>query len=95
MLEGIGLFLKIICFINYFSFSFIANDIMQNLNPFTLIVTIPIMDRIFYPLLRRYGFQMRPMVRITWGFFFAASAMAVSKHISFPQYTKIIDLYID
>ena len=54
---------------------------MQNLNPFTLIVTIPIMDRIFYPLLRRYGFQMRPMVRITWGFFFAASAMAVSKYM--------------
>ncbi|ORY92083.1 MFS peptide transporter, partial [Syncephalastrum racemosum] len=54
----------------------VPNDIMQNINPLTLIVTIPIMDRIFYPVCRRLGFPMRPMIRITLGFLFAALGMA-------------------
>ncbi|KAI8993657.1 POT family-domain-containing protein [Pilobolus umbonatus] len=54
----------------------IPNDIMQNLNPLTLIILIPIMDSIVYPGLRRYGFHMRPILRITLGFFVASIAMA-------------------
>lgn len=57
---------------------YIANDIMQNINPLTLIIVIPIMDRVFYPLMRRIGVHMKPIRRITIGFFFAALAMAVS-----------------
>lgn len=56
----------------------IANDIMQNINPLTLIIVIPIMDRVFYPLMRRIGVHMKPIRRIAIGFFFAALAMAVS-----------------
>ncbi|KAI9267913.1 POT family-domain-containing protein [Phascolomyces articulosus] len=66
----------------------VPNDIMQNLNPFTLIVTIPIMDRLFYPLLRRFGFPMRPMIRITLGFFFAAGAMAYAAGIQTLVYNS-------
>ena len=51
---------------------------MQNINPLTLILMIPFIDRFMYPALRRMGYPMRPMIRITLGFFFAASAMAVS-----------------
>lgn len=57
---------------------YIANDIMQNINPLTLIIVIPIMDRVFYPLMRRIGVHMKPIRRIAIGFFFAALAMAVS-----------------
>ncbi|KAI9493549.1 POT family-domain-containing protein [Zychaea mexicana] len=66
----------------------VPNDIMQNINPFTLIVTIPIMDRIFYPILRHYGYPMRPMIRITCGFFFAASAMAYCAGIQTHVYNS-------
>ncbi|KAI9317582.1 POT family-domain-containing protein [Dichotomocladium elegans] len=54
----------------------VPNDIMQNINPLTLIIVIPIADRIFYPGLRRMGIQMRPIRRIAIGFLFASLAMA-------------------
>ncbi|CDS13163.1 hypothetical protein LRAMOSA05341 [Lichtheimia ramosa] len=56
----------------------VPNDIMQNINPLTLIIVIPIMDRVFYPLMRRIGVHMKPIRRIAIGFFFAALAMAYS-----------------
>ncbi|KAI9305055.1 POT family-domain-containing protein [Cunninghamella echinulata] len=54
----------------------VPNDIMQNINPITLVICIPIMDRFVYPGLRRIGFPMRPMARITCGFVFASLGMA-------------------
>lgn len=59
----------------------VPNDIMQNLNPLTLVIFIPIMDRIIYPGLRRMGIAFRPIMRITWGFVFAAAAMAYAAGI--------------
>lgn len=53
----------------------VPNDIMQNIDPIALIIIIPLMDRIVYPGLRRLGINMRPILRITFGFFFAAVAM--------------------
>lgn len=49
---------------------------MQNLDPITIIIFIPITDRLVYPGLRKAGFQLRPITRITLGFVFAAFAMA-------------------
>ena len=54
----------------------IPNDIMQNIDPLTIIIFIPIFDRLIYPLLRRFGIRFKPITRITWGFFFGALAMA-------------------
>ncbi|KAI9893342.1 MAG: peptide transporter ptr2 [Vezdaea aestivalis] len=54
----------------------IPNDIMQNIDPLTIIIFIPIMDRVVYPFLRKMGILMRPITRITFGFFFASLAMA-------------------
>ncbi|KAI8388761.1 POT family-domain-containing protein [Radiomyces spectabilis] len=59
----------------------VPNDIMQNIDPLALIILIPIMDRIVYPLLRRYGFRMRPILRISLGFVFASAAMAYTAGI--------------
>lgn len=54
----------------------IPNDIMQNIDPITIIIFIPICDRIVYPLLRKMGIAFKPITRIFWGFIFAAGSMA-------------------
>lgn len=54
----------------------IPNDIMQNIDPLTIIFFIPIMDRLLYPFLRKVGIPFRPITRITMGFVFAALSMA-------------------
>ena len=62
------------------------NDVLNNINPLTLIVFIPIVDRFLYPGLRKIGFKMRPVTRITIGFWIGAVAMAycaiVQVHVS-------------
>ncbi|KAI4135565.1 MAG: hypothetical protein LQ347_000566 [Umbilicaria vellea] len=54
----------------------IPNDIMQNIDPLTIIIFIPICDRLLYPFLRKIGIPFRPISRITMGFVFASLAMA-------------------
>lgn len=56
----------------------VPNDVIQNIDPFALIILIPIMDRIVYPGFRRIGFPLRPILRIALGFFFGAVAMYVA-----------------
>lgn len=51
------------------------NDVVNNLNPLTLIIFIPIMDKIVYPFLRQIGINFTPIKRITAGFIFAGSGM--------------------
>ncbi|KAF7722241.1 peptide transporter ptr2 [Apophysomyces ossiformis] len=64
----------------------VPNDIMQNIDPICLIILIPIMDRIVYPGLRRFGIPMRPIMRITLGFLFAAMAMGYTAGIQAKIY---------
>ena len=52
------------------------NDVLSNINPLTLIIFIPIVDKFLYPNLRKIGFKMRPITRITIGFWIGAVAMA-------------------
>jgi proton-dependent oligopeptide transporter, POT family len=52
------------------------NDILNNINPLTLMVFIPIVDKFLYPNLRKIGLKMRPITRITIGFWIGAIAMA-------------------
>jgi POT family proton-dependent oligopeptide transporter len=59
------------------------NDLIQNLNPITLIVLIPICDYFIYPFLRRRGINFTPIKRIYAGFLIAGTAMiyaAVLEH---------------
>ncbi|WQF86851.1 Putative proton-dependent oligopeptide transporter family, MFS transporter superfamily [Colletotrichum destructivum] len=59
------------------------NDVIQNLNPLSIIIMIPILDHLIYPGFRKMGFNFTPIKRMTTGFFFAASAMvaaAVMQH---------------
>ncbi|KAF2108340.1 peptide transporter-like protein PTR2 [Lophiotrema nucula] len=55
----------------------LPNDILQNIDPITIVILIPLLDRLIYPFMRstlhlRFG----PISRITWGFMFASSGMA-------------------
>jgi len=52
------------------------NDFMQNFDPITIIIFLPILDKLVYPLLRKWRVPLRPMARITIGFFLAAIGVA-------------------
>lgn len=59
------------------------NDIIQNLNPISIIIMIPILDHVIYPGFRKVGINLSPIRRMTVGYFFAAAAMvaaAVMQH---------------
>lgn len=49
----------------------VPNDVINNLNPFALIICIPLMDRVVYPSLRKWNVNFSPVKRITAGFFVA------------------------
>ncbi|KAF2819506.1 DNA repair helicase [Ophiobolus disseminans] len=54
----------------------LPNDILPNIDPITIIIMIPIMDRFIYPFIRtRLHFVFKPITRITLGFLIAALAM--------------------
>jgi POT family proton-dependent oligopeptide transporter len=53
----------------------IPNDVLSNLDPFALIILIPICDRIIYPGLRKLGINFTPIKRMAFGFFTGSAAM--------------------
>jgi len=53
----------------------IPNDILNNLDPFALIILIPVFDLLLYPWLRRMGVRFTPIKRITLGFYTGCLAM--------------------
>ncbi|ORX60330.1 PTR2-domain-containing protein [Hesseltinella vesiculosa] len=66
----------------------VPNDILQNINPFALIICIPIMDQLVYPFFRRIKHPLRPIRRIYIGFFVAACAMAYAAGIQSYVYKQ-------
>src|ERR1700712_1190313 len=61
----------------------IPNDFMQNFDAISIIVFIPILDRLVYPLMRRAKINFLPIARITTGFIVVALAMvyaAITQH---------------
>ncbi|KKK21638.1 hypothetical protein P175DRAFT_0500965 [Aspergillus ochraceoroseus IBT 24754] len=62
----------------------IPNDLMQNFDPISIIVFIPILESLVYPLLRRMHIRFRPITRISLGFIVASLAMmyaAIVQHL--------------
>ncbi|KAH9930689.1 POT family-domain-containing protein [Fomitopsis serialis] len=53
----------------------IPNDVLSNLDPFALIICIPICDLFIYPALRRAGIHFTPVKKIAAGFFMGSAAM--------------------
>lgn len=61
----------------------LPNDLLFNLNPITIIIFLPFIEKYLYPTLRRMGIPFRPVSRIACGFGFAALSMvyaAVLQH---------------
>ena len=54
----------------------LPNDLLFNLNPISIILFIPLMEKGIYPLLRKLRIPFRPITRITFGFFLASGSMA-------------------
>ena len=52
------------------------NDFMQNFDPISILIFVPVLDRLVYPALRKAGIELMPIQRITIGFLLAALCMA-------------------
>ena len=66
----------------------VPNDVLSNLDPFALIIFIPICDMFIYPGLRRIGINFSPIKKIAFGFFTGAAAMvwtAVVQHYIYKR----------
>lgn len=67
----------------------LPNDILPNLNPLTILLLIPLLDRLIYPFLRtRLHLALSPITRITLGFFLAALAMLYAAGLQHAIYTS-------
>ncbi|GLA47545.1 hypothetical protein AnigIFM63604_002222 [Aspergillus niger] len=66
----------------------VPNDIINNLNPLSLIIFIPIMDQLVYPFLRKVGIQFTPLKRITAGFIAAGLSMIAATVTQYYIYQK-------
>ncbi|KAJ7074724.1 PTR2-domain-containing protein [Mycena amicta] len=53
----------------------VPNDVLSNLDPFALIIFIPLCDLVFYPALRRWGINFTQLKKITAGFITGSAAM--------------------
>ena len=61
----------------------LPNDVLANIDPLALMVLIPLSDRVIYPGLRRAGFNLTALKKVTAGFYTGAMAMiaaAVVQH---------------
>jgi len=66
----------------------IPNDLMQNFDPISIIVFIPLLETIVYPLMRRLKIPFRPINRIALGFVVASLAMmyaAIVQHLIYSS----------
>lgn len=54
------------------------NDIIQNLNPISIVLMIPIFDFLIYPSLRKAHIRFTPIKRMAAGFFCASAAMVAA-----------------
>ncbi|KAI5241393.1 PTR2-domain-containing protein [Aureobasidium subglaciale] len=66
----------------------VPNDLIQNLNPISICILIPLLDHAVYPFLRSRGIFFTPIKRMTLGFFFASASMiaaAVMQHFIYVK----------
>ncbi|KAJ5975012.1 hypothetical protein N7481_008719 [Penicillium waksmanii] len=68
----------------------VPNDLMQNFDPISIIVFIPLLETCVYPLMRRLRIPFRPITRISLGFVVASLAMmyaAIVQHLIYANST--------
>jgi POT family proton-dependent oligopeptide transporter len=68
----------------------IPNDVLSNLDPFALIILIPVCDLFVYPLLRKMKINFSPIKKITAGFYTGSAAMIWATVIQYYIYKKSV-----
>ena len=58
----------------------LPNDLLYNLNPISIIIFIPIIEKVLYPQLRKLGIAFKPITRIAVGFFFIEAGALVKAY---------------
>ncbi|PGH26496.1 hypothetical protein AJ80_01810 [Polytolypa hystricis UAMH7299] len=66
----------------------VPNDLLTNMNPLGILIMIPILDKIIYPLLRRLKIRFSPLKRMTAGFFISCGAMVWAAVVQSQIYAK-------
>ncbi|KAG9959601.1 peptide transport protein PTR2, partial [Aureobasidium melanogenum] len=73
------------------------NDLLQNLDPIALIIFIPLLDFVLYPLLRKYKINFSPVLKMTAGFWMASFSMvyaAVLQHYIYISAPNSIHVWV-
>jgi POT family proton-dependent oligopeptide transporter len=68
----------------------LPNDVLSNLDPFALIILIPICDLLIYPALRKAKIHFTPIKKITLGFYTGSAAMVWAAVIQAYIYKRSI-----
>jgi POT family proton-dependent oligopeptide transporter len=68
----------------------LPNDVLSNLDPFALIILIPICDMWIYPALRKMHIHFTPIKKITLGFYTGSAAMIWAAVIQAYIYKKSV-----
>ncbi|CAO1626697.1 unnamed protein product [Sympodiomycopsis kandeliae] len=66
----------------------LPNDLISNLDPLAILILIPILDLVVYPLFQKMGFNFTPLKRICTGFFCASFAMVWASVLQYYIYKK-------
>ena len=62
------------------------NDLLSNFNPLTIIVVIPILSYVIYPMLRKYKINFGRISRITFGFILATISGVIGAIVQWRVY---------
>lgn len=68
----------------------VPNDILSNLNPFSLLIFIPLNDFFIYPAARKAGIKITPIRKITTGFYVGCAAMVWAAVTQYYIYKKSV-----
>lgn len=66
----------------------IPNDTISALNSIACVLLGPVIQKILYPTLRKFGFAFGPIARMTWAFIIMGAAMALTAGVQKLIYTS-------
>ena len=65
----------------------LPNDTVAIINPISVLILVPLLDRFLYPYLARFNIIFRPMTRIAWGFVVCGLAMLWAAGVQYTIYS--------
>lgn len=67
----------------------LPNDFLAgSINPLSILILLPLFERVIYPSLRRVNIPFRPISRITFGFVIMSGAIAVAAGLQSLAYNS-------